>query len=173
MSVKTNFWLAIILVGTLLTTACSNDDEPEISAIVGTWNFGGLDIDIKINDKALLNYLVQDLGYPQNEAVLFEAFLKSSLTSEVPLNNASITFKADGSFEVKENGTVQETGTYELNAAKTLLKLTSGGTTDELEVLELSQSRMVIQFSEIDNDDISEDGVPEKIEVEVTVRFTR
>jgi hypothetical protein len=173
MLLKKHLWLATLLLGLLLTTACNDDEEPGIPEIVATWNFSSLDFDIKINDKPLLDFLINDLDYPPAEAAALEAFLKASIAGELPLNNSTITFKADGTYEVKENGTVQDSGTYELNAAKTILKLTSGGVTDEVEVLELNQARLVIKFSEVENDDITEDGIPEKVQVNVTVRFTK
>jgi hypothetical protein len=173
MFLKRQIWLATLLLGLLLTTACNNDDEPTISEIVATWNFNSLEFDIQINDKPLLDFLIDDLDYTQEEAAALEAFLKGSIAGEFPLNNSTITFKSDGTYEVKENGTVQDSGTYELNAAKTILKLTSGGVTDEVEVLELNQTRLVIKFSEVDNEDITEDGIPEKVQVDVTVRFNK
>lgn len=173
MLINRHFLSSMLLLAVLFTTACSNDDEPANSEIVATWNFGSLDFDILINDKTLLNYLVQDQGLSQAEALAAEAFFKASIASEIPLNNSTVTFKPDGTYEVRENGAVQDSGTYELNAAKTILKLTSGGITDEVEVLELNQTRLVIKFSEVDNDDITEDGIPEKIQVNITVRFTK
>lgn len=120
-----------------------------------------------------MTYLVQDLGYTQTEALTLEIFLKSSVMSEAPFTNSTITFKPDGTYEVKESGTVQDSGTYELNAAKTILKLTSGNITDELQVIELNQTRLVIKYTVIENEDLTEDEIPEKVQLDITVRFTK
>lgn len=157
----------------ILAVSCGDDETPALADIVATWNFDTIDIDIKINDKPLVNFLMEDVGMIQSDALDEERDFKAYMLAMMPFGNSRITFTQDGKFEIRENSSLQASGTYTLASNNSLLTLKSGSSSIEYDVLELSKSRLVISNGFTENDDLTEDWIPEKIEIKYTMRLTR
>jgi hypothetical protein len=85
---------------------------------------------------------------------------------EKQLEDLSVSFDSDGTY-VLQQGTTEETGTYNLNADNTQLTLESETETKVFEVVELTTNNLELGLTEVLEEDFEGDGVVEEIEVDL------
>lgn len=157
---------------TLLTAAsmaflssCGKDDDgPAGSAIVGTWTYNKVDLNITVNNQPFRTFLVSTGEFTAPEAAAYEAFFKALILDEVDLTGSTATFNADGTCRFVDGGSI-ETGTYVLSSNNTVLSVTIDGDTQVFEVKELTNNRLVLSFSEEELVDIDENGVNDNLKI--------
>jgi hypothetical protein len=173
---KTNLYFLIGLFAAVsLLVSCGNDDDenPDTPLIVGTWNYSTHKFEGSINGQSIVNFLVENLDLTPLQAQAYEAFFISSLMADQNLEGSTITFNSDGTYSATENGVVTETGTYVLRDNNTVLVLDTTDGVQEFDVKELTRNRMVISFTGVEEEDITEDGVPEAIGFTFDITFVK
>lgn len=162
---KINSLFIICLIASMsFLASCSKDDDgPAGSPIVGTWTYNAVDLDITVNNQAFTAFLVST-GKSPAQAAAEEAFLKTILLGDLDLAGSSLTFNADGTYRLID-GNFTESGTYALQNNNTVLALTSDGDTELLDVKELTNNRLVLQFFEEFQEDIDENGVDDNVKL--------
>ncbi|MGY6743791.1 MAG: lipocalin family protein [Cecembia sp.] len=171
---RSYFSPAILLLAFIVFfSSCRDKEEPAISPIVGTWNFSTFeDLNIQINGQPLEQFLV-DEGLSPQEAQQTANLIKNQLFSAADFAGTVLIFKADGTYEVTVNGTVDESGTYELRNGNTLLRLTSDSETQEFQVKELTTNRLTILLEEEESDDFFEEGSPVLVKLQLELSFVK
>jgi hypothetical protein len=147
-----------------LSSCGKDDDGPAGSAIVGTWTYNSVDLNITVNNQPFSTFLVSTGEFSGPEAAAYEAFFKALILDEVDLAGSSATFNADGTCRFVDGGNT-ETGTYVLSNNNTVLSVTIDGDTQVFEVKELTNNRLVLSFSEEELVDIDEDGVDDSLKI--------
>lgn len=168
--------LIILLLSVSVLLSCNSDkEEPTAgaSAIVGTWTFSSGNASITIDGKSIRDFLIEDAGLSPEEANLFEGIFSDEFFDVSELQGTSLIFKADGTFEVRENGVLEDSGTYELRNNNSILTLTSGGEPQDFDVKQLTNNRLTIAFTEIEEEDLFEEDEFVDIEIEVELTFTK
>jgi hypothetical protein len=155
-----------------LSSCGKDDDGPAVSPIVGTWNFSDSEISILVDNKSISQFLIST-GVDPVEAALQESFYKVFLENALDLQGTSFVFNADGTYSVRENGTVQESGTYQLNSNNTKLTITSSEGPQELDIEELTNNKMSLSFSEEEMEDFNEDGTLNTIALKIQLDFVK
>jgi len=106
-------------------TSCSDDDE-EDGEIIGTWQSVSVDMWEKINGE-----ISEDGKY------------------EGPYTGATIVLTADGRILITDEGET-ESATYKFTGSKLIIK--SDGETSEVKVSQLTESKLVLEYLESDED---------------------
>lgn len=155
-----------------LSSCGEDDDGPAISPIVGTWNFSDSELSILVDNKSISQFLIST-GVDPLEAAAAESFYKAFLEDSLDLQGTSFVFNADGTYSVRENGVVQESGTYQLNSNNTKLTITSSEGPQEFDVEELTNNKMSLSFSEEEMEDFNEDGTLNTIAIKIKIDFVK
>ena|SRR5690554_1712738 len=172
---KFNFNFFIALFATLsLLVACGDDEEtPDLPPIVGTWNYASHDYSWEINGQNFISFLVENMELTEQEARFYQTLIEAQVADELGFEGTSIIFNKDGSFSAREDGVEVESGTYSLKNDDSLLVMTSSEGVQEFDVMELSRNKMVISFSELEQEDLTGDGVRENIGFNLEVSFIK
>ncbi|HEX2920929.1 MAG TPA: DUF4923 family protein [Bacteroidales bacterium] len=160
--------LIIILLAGALITSCKKDEDKE-DDLIGTWNTTTATFDATIDDKPVLQYFV-DMGLSEADAQTAVGVFNTSLQSSF---TGTITFRSDNTYTSNLGGQ-SDNGTWNLNAGRD--KLTIDSATDDpftLDVQTLTNSKMVLSWTEIGQEDLNDDNVPENISVDVTMNFEK
>ncbi|MCH7399892.1 lipocalin family protein [Belliella sp. DSM 107340] len=166
--------LAILVIFNLiLFTSCGNDDDPEIASIEGTWNYDEFDIDIRINNKTDIEFFMQEYGLTAAQANVASEALKSEFFEASDFEGTRLIFSGNGSYEIRVNDRIDETGTYVVSPNNSTLSLNSEDEVVVFQILELSRNRLSISLSESFEEDLTEDGVDDEIEILLTLSFVR
>lgn len=163
----------LLILSIFSFTSCSDGDEdPAISTIVGTWNYNAIDLNIRVNNKPFTTFLIENEGFTAAEAAGAEAFYKALVAESIDFNSAVFLFNADGTYTVTATD-YQESGTYRLTNGNSKLILKSAQDEMEYDVEELTNNRLKLSFTETGQEDISNDGINENLELDVTLTLVR
>ncbi len=140
-------------------SSCSKDDDgaPAVSPIVGTWNYSDSEVTILVDNQSISQFLIAN-GEDPVDAALQESFYKVFIENALDLQGSSFVFNADGTYSARENGAVQESGTYQLTNNNTKLTISSSEGPQEMDVLELTNNKLKLSFSEEEIEDFNDDG---------------
>lgn len=158
----------IVLVTGLTLSSCKKDSKSD--PIIGTWTAGATTFTAMVGDKTVNQYYVDVMGLTQDEAdiytAIYEVFLEQAFTG-------TMTIKSNNTYTSTLGGTA-DSGTWSLNSDQTELTITSGtdGPTN-LEVVELTSSKLRLHTTEITQEDLNSDGTDETINVTIDVTFTK
>lgn len=155
-----------------MIVSCNDDDENPSNSdlLIGKWSISATTLDMNLNGKSLVQYLVQDVGLSQPEAEMFEALFEEMLQESFV---GTIEFKADKT-TIYNIGGDSDTGTWRLsNDGKTLYL--DEGTIDEttVNIIELTSSKLSIEMTQTEEADLDEDGSSENVTVEVSMTLSR
>ena len=173
----TTLSLLVLFVFTLLTSCDNGDDDGPgaESQFVGTWNVTSVNIDAKIGNETVAQYLVsQGLANTLAEAEAFVTlFLTGPLQQE--LTGGTIVLRADNPYTATFDGD-SEDGTWTYNSSTNMLKIDSdeAGVDDlDVKVVSISGNTLVVEQSQSEQEDINSDGTPETINVTIQMTFTK
>lgn len=176
MKIKMKFFYFIYAIAIVsLLSSCGNDDDDgpnNTSPIVGTWTYSDSELTVKIDNQGIAEFLIAN-GTNPVEAAAAESFYKSFLENALDLQGTSFVFNADGTYSVRENGAVEESGTYQLNSNNTKLTITSSEGPQEFDVEELTNNKMSLSFSEEEMEDFNEDGTLNTISIKILIDFVK
>ncbi|GHB45704.1 lipocalin family protein [Mongoliitalea lutea] len=166
-------YYSLLLVCLLFLSSCNNDDEPEVSPIVGTWSFDDFELkSVTVNGQPLVQFL-QFLGASQQEALEAEAEIKEIISATANFENTTLNFRSDGTYEIRVNGVIEESGTYELINGNTLLRLLSEGNVDELQVSRLTTNQLTLLIDEEDSGDFLGIGFPVLVRAQLELNLRK
>jgi hypothetical protein len=161
-------FIPVIITG-LILSSCSKDSTPA-DDLVGTWTSGTATFTAMINGKTITQYFIDDLGLTAAEAqqatTLFNAQMQQSFSGTIQL-------KSDHTYTATMGGEA-DTGTWSLSSDGK--KLTIDSSTDVplvADVVELTSSKLHLQGTETQTEDLNDDGTNETIIVTVDLTFTK
>lgn len=160
--------LFILITGFL--AACEKDkDEDREDILVGTWNSSTATFDATVNNKPLLQYYI-DEGFTSTDAQSAVNFFNLLMQQTF---SGSITFNADKTYTTNLGGQ-NDTGVWSLSSDGNQITIDSNTEPPfNLEVESLSNNELVVSWQESGQEDLNEDTVPENINVNVNMRFTK
>lgn len=168
------FFISVVSAFSILIS-CENDDDkkPEPHKIVGTWTFGPMDYEANVNGQDFVTFLVETYGISESEAEKIEdQNLGDALEDEF---QGSITFKEDGTYE-SNDGSSNETGTYTLDSSETNLTINPDDEDEQsvvFEVTEFTNNKLSLEYAMEYEEDITQDGVSEEIEILMDIFLTK
>lgn len=171
---KKLLWILAIPAMVILFTAC-NDDEgatPDPAAdLYGEWLSSEILVSFSIDGQGMLTYLVDELDWSEAEAQEFVDAILQELSQGF---SGSIEFRTDKTYTA-DFGDGPETGTWTLSEDKTLITLTQTGDSDpdEIDVVSLNATTLVVGFEEIFEEDLDEDGTNEIIDLGIELTFLK
>ncbi len=170
----TYFTLPLFVLSLLLFSNCNKDSEDANanSDLIGTWNSSSVNVDLMVNGKTLSQFLI-DGGATEAEAALFEDFLTSDIVDSS--GDGEIQFKSDNTY-IANFGGDPETGKWSYNASTGILIIDSDDPTEdtqEIKVKSLTSTTLIIEDSEIMEEDIDDDGTTEQISISIEMTFTK
>jgi hypothetical protein len=159
---------SLVLVTGLMFTSCKKDSDP-VDDIVGSWSWQGATFDIMIGNKTVNQYLIED-GWPADWAADVVTQYVEELEDDF---EGLIQVKADQTY-FSTLGGVSDSGTWSLSSDRK--KLTIVSETDGsfvFDVAELTSITMKLQASDIYTDDVDDDEVPETMNIDYELSFTK
>lgn len=164
-----------IVFSLLLFANCSSDSEGENAdaQFVGTWNLTSVSVELSIDGKSLVQYLIDNGEMTQGEAELLEDFFKSFLEAE--LSDGQIELKSDHTY-VADFGDDPDTGKWSYDASSKYLTIDSddpGEDTQMIMVKSITSSTLIIEQKEIVEEDIDDDGTSEEIDAAIEMTFSK
>jgi hypothetical protein len=127
-------------------------------------------LELSIDNKSLIQYLIDELGLPQSEA-----------EARQDLNDASLGQYYAGTIELKENKTYEaymggdiSDGTWSMSSdGKTLLMNESTSDEQLVNIVSLTSSSMHVNMTQSESDDFNEDGIDEEMIIEVDMLLNK
>lgn len=151
---------------------CNNDDEDPTASdlIIGKWTISTTTLEMFFNGKDLTQYLIVDLGFTQDEAVMFTDMLEEMI---LEFFVGTIEFKKDKTTEYVIGGD-SDTGQWRMSGDGKTLYLDEG-TVDEMvvNILELTSTRLKIEMTQSEEVDIDDDGDDDEITTKITITLTK
>ncbi len=103
----------LLVVFLTVFTSCGEKDEPVLSPIIGVWNYSAFDVDISINGQPMVQFF-EALGATTEEAQQAAEEIRNDFFSDEDFAGTVLEFKVDDTYEIRVNGRVDESGTWEL-----------------------------------------------------------
>ncbi len=170
------YFLIIILV--VFAIACGDDDEAVDNdptteeMLVGTWTTSSVEVTAEVDGQSLIDYLVNDLGYSEGDAALFNALFEAGLEESV---TGSITLNSDNTYDSNFDGDTDD-GTWSLSADESMITL-DAGTADEatLNINSLTSTTLIVSLEDVISEDLDDDPETddEEIMVEAVVTLSK
>ncbi len=161
------FSLAVISMSLVFTTACEKEDEGITASIVGSWTITETTMDMTIDGVSWIDYMVNELGWTAETAEIEWTEMQSETDME-----GTVEFKDGGVFTSAFEDEDPESGSWTLDHEKLTINV-EGDDTMVFEVITLSESKLVIKLTEIDSDDMDQDGTEEAVEMIMHMTFVR
>ncbi len=159
----------LVFIAGMSLSSCKKDSTGSTD-ITGTWTAGTITLNITVGDMTLTQYLVDVAGYTQELANSYAAIVEQSVKQEV---SGTIEIKSDNTYTATFGGG-SDSGTWSLNADKTMLTITPTGSDPiTFDVIEISSSKLHVQGIETMPLDLNQDGTDEILNVNVDITFTR
>ncbi len=167
------FIMAFSLVACTFFVGCNSDDEtPNQAEIVGFWTYVSHTMDLNINGKDIVTFLIEDMQMQPAQAEIYKNVVLGML-GEDQFQGTTVRFNANGTFESTEPDGSKETGTYELlDNGRRLVTTSSEGVT-EFDVKTLTNNQLVIAFSETEDIDFDDDGTADVLQMDLTMTFSK
>ena len=171
-----SFIAYLLLISSLfIFSNCSDSDEDGggQSLMVGTWATSSVEMELSIDGVPLVEYLVDNAGLTQSEAEsLVESF---TIALEQEIGNFEIDLKDDFTYVANfEDGL--ETGKWAYDPSSGFLTINPDDPDEDLQMIKvktLTASGMIIEQSEIIEEDVDCDGTPEVIDVAIEMIFLK
>jgi hypothetical protein len=162
---QSRFKLSVLILflstAILFISTCKKDEEtvPPEDLLEGTWKFGETTIDLTVGGVDLVQYVMDNFGYTQQQADLMVAQFAAAVNDD---NEGEITFNEDKTYSVAYDSGDTENGTWAINAEGTELTLTYENETDQLFIRTLTSILLIIslptevEYVDFDGDEIEE-----------------
>lgn len=173
-----NKFRSLIILGISISMAflssCSKDEDeaPAVSPIVGTWNYSDSEVTILVDNLSISQFLIAN-GEDPIDAAFQESIVTVFLENALDLPGSSFVFNTDGTYSVRENGVVDESGTYQLTNNNTKLVISSSEGPQEFDVLEFTNNKLKLSYSEVEMDDFNDDGTDNAISISFVIEFIK
>lgn len=172
-SLKSGLMVVLFFICVVFLTSCGNDDDPGIVSIEGTWDYNEFDLEIRINNMSDVDFFIQEFGISAAEANIASQALKDNFFDNEDFEETRFVFDSNGSYEIRVDDELDESGTYEVSADNSTLSLISDLETVVFDIEELSRNRLTIALSERFEIDLTDDGVDEDIDLKLIISFVR
>ncbi|WP_291780395.1 hypothetical protein [Cecembia sp.] len=168
-----SFYLTMLLVVSLgVFTSCGEKDEPVLSPIIGVWNYSALDVDIFINGQPMVQFF-EALGATSEEAQQAADEIRNDFFSNEDFAGTVLEFKVDDTYEIRIDGRLDESGTWELLNGNSLLRLTSGEDITDFDVRRLTNNQLTIFLEEEESEDFFGIGLPVLVKLQLELSFVK
>jgi hypothetical protein len=154
----------VIAVAIVTISSCKKDNEDENNnssnnpSLVGTWTISESTVNITANGMDIVEYMMNTFGYTQEQAQLIEDFLLLDIENGY---SGTITFNSDNTYNVVTPDDT-ENGTWSLSGDGKTLTLTYEDGTDNLTVVSLTSTTLILQQpTETEMIDFDDDGIDE------------
>ncbi|MEQ9425965.1 MAG: lipocalin family protein [Cyclobacteriaceae bacterium] len=166
-----NYFLMLFLLPVMIISVAScggdddDDDDSDSDDLIGIWTVSDAALEITIDGEDFIQWFIDNLGITEAEAEVELEDFSFDVTG-------TITFNADGTYSSNFSGD-SESGTWALVGST--LTLTEAGETsgDQLQVVSLNSSTLVLGFDESDFDDFDDDGTDEALVISLELTFTK
>ena len=161
-------FIPVIITG-LILSSCSKDSTPA-EDIVGTWTMESATFTATINGKTMTQYFIDELGLTATEAQQYTDLFNNAMQQSF---TGTMQIKSDNTYTATLGGEPDD-GTWSLSSDGK--KLTIDSSTEEpmiLDVIELTSSKIHLQGTDTETEDLNDDGTPETITVTVDLTFTK
>lgn len=172
-SLRNGLMVVLFLVSVVFLTSCGNDEDPGIVSIEGTWDYDEFDLEIRINNMSDVDFFIQEFGLSAAEANIASQALKDNFFDNEDFEDTRLIFAANGSYEIRVNNQLDESGTYEVSADNSTLTLNSESEIVVFDIEELSRNRLTIVLGENFEIDLTDDGEEEDFELRLILSFVR
>jgi len=170
---------ALLILCTLivLSTSCSKDDDPKLtdseSNLIGTWTISEDNVlfDAYVGEQTLIDYIVSEGEYTEQEAELLYELFKTILMDEFEISG-TMEFRSDNTYTSSSANDDPYDGTWKLSSDGKTLTLDEGDPNDEVALIvnSLTSSTLSIELSENSFEDLDDDiDTPD---VEITIKIT-
>jgi hypothetical protein len=167
---RMNLRFGIILLFTGLALASCKKDETTTNNIVGTWTAGTSTMSATIGAQTLTDYFLNVVGLTADEAALYVGVIDQAFKQAF---TGTITVKSNMTYTSNMGGTA-DSGTWSLSPDRTRLTITSDTDVPVIyDVSELTASKLQLHMSDAVSEDLDGDGLPETINIEADVNFTK
>lgn len=157
----------------VMVLSCSKDDPTPAELLTGTWNSGTITIVPSIGTTPLAVWLNVSAGLSSTEALLYTTMFNTIAQSTF---TGTLEFRADNTFTWTMTGRT-ESGTWSISGDGTELTLTSPlsviDISDTVNITELTESSLKLNINASVNQDITNDGVAENINIVADLSFTK
>jgi hypothetical protein len=162
----------LLVVFLTVFTSCGEKDEPVLSPIIGVWNYSAFDVDISINGQPMVQFF-EALGATTEEAQQAAEEIRNDFFSDEDFAGTVLEFKVDDTYEIRVNGRVDESGTWELLNGNSVLRLTSEEEVTDFDVRQLTNNQLTVYFEEEESDDFFGIGLPVLIKLQLELSFVK
>lgn len=164
------FSLSLLLA---LNTSCKKKEETNeaINNLMGTWTFNNSDVNLSVDGVDLVTYMVDNFEYSQQEAETLVAYFKLAIGAD---NQGTINFKDDNTYQLN-NSDGEENGSWSMDSEGTILTLNFAGETDNLNIITLNSSSLVLNIpTESEEVDLDDDGdVETTVDVDIELNLSK
>ena len=169
--------LSSMAILSILLVSCAEDDEVNLtgpeSDLIGLWTISANNVTLEafIGEQTIVEYLVSEEGYTQEEAELAYASYLNEIESDFEISG-TIEFKADKTYVAIFPPDDTDVGTWKLSSDGKTLILDEGDPIDEqiLAINSASSSTMSITIVEEGYDDTDND---DEITIAITLLLTK
>jgi len=167
-------YLLLLTITSVVLFSCSDDDDEgpgDISgSLIGEWSATSAELsEFTVNGQDFQAFLIS-IGVPSSEIDATEDLFEQEILSEFQFD---ITFNEGGTY-LLEDMEGSETGTWELISNNTKVLLNKGTQDEvELDISELTDSKLVLTESGTDSVDIDDDGTDEVLSIAISLTFTK
>jgi len=168
-----------ISIALISFSSCKKDDQDNnnnnntsinSSNLTGTWTMSSSEVDMKAGGMNIIDYMVNTLGYSQQQAQTINDFMMTSFKNSF---TGTVTFNSDNTYFV-DTPEDDENGTWALSGDGKTLTLTHDEGTDNLSVVSYNSNTLVLdlptetEMVDFDGDDIEETNVTMDVRLTLT-----
>ncbi len=127
-------------------------------------------MELSIDNKSLIQYLIDELGLSQSEAEAWQDLIDASLLQYYA---GTIEFKENKTYEANMGGDISD-GTWSRSSdGKTLIMDESMSYEQLINIVSLTSSSMHVNMTQSESDDFNEDGIDEEMIIEVDMLLNK
>ncbi|MDZ7607093.1 MAG: lipocalin family protein [Cyclobacteriaceae bacterium] len=170
---KALFTVCLICAMTVLCliVSCNDDDENTPSdLLVGEWTITSTTMDLFVNEKSLVQYLMDEADMTLAEAQVLADLIQNELMG---MFNGTIDFKSGGTYTAVFDGD-PDNGTWKISSDGETITLDQG-TIDEMlaAIKTLTESTLIIEMTQDEDFDLNGDELLETIVMKIVMSFSK
>lgn len=157
----------LVISGILLLSSCAKEDPTP--SIIGEWFIADVVSDIRINNRSVSRYYIENLDLPVeaarrlDRALISETFFQASIGTVFTLN-------ADASF-LRVHDDNSETGTWEQRNNELVFQFGIGKEEMIYDITMMSADNLNLNVSELASEDLDGNGIPELIRFSLNIQL--